>query len=533
MLIHRLLERQAARFSTARSAWMYAVWSVSFLAHVATRAEDGPSVAEVRAGLERAGAYMASIATHGGWLWAYSLDLRQRRGEQPASASQIWVQFPGTPHMGETYLRMYEATGEVRHLERARDAALALVAGQLESGGWDYAIDFDPAQRMAWRYRVDSASPPSHAQQSAISNRSVYDDDTTQAALRFLLAFDKVAAGVPNGRNARVSAALSYGLEKLLQAHYPNGAWPQRWDGESHGRPDAGNRRARIARDYPRHYVITDFHRLYTFNDNTQRDLLLTLLAAWRHSGDERYRDAVLRGADFVLRAQLPPPQRAWAQQYNERLEPAWARRFEPPAVASAESANVVRMLLDLYVEFGNARYLNAAQQALAWFARSELEPNRWARFYELSTNRPIYGSDDGAIYYDLDAVAPRLRGYAWTGAYNVAAARGYFDDIVARGRDAIRAANGRTSKSAARPSADAARVRTVLAALDSQGRWVEPQSAGWITTATFIENIGLLCDFLGGRTASQPSRPSGISAPARGHPVVAVPSRPSANDGW
>jgi hypothetical protein len=504
MFIHRLPDLRAVRFNATKSAWMCAAWSVSFLALVDTRADAGPSVAEVRAGLARAGAYMASIATQGGWVWAYSLDLRERRGEQPANASQIWVQFPGTPHMGEVYLRMYKVTDEARHFERARDAALALVAGQLESGGWDYAIEFDPTQRSAWRYRADTTSFPSHTHQTATSNRSVYDDDTTQAALRFLLAFEHVAAGVRDGRDRRISDALKYGLDKLLSAQYPNGAWPQRWDGQSHGKPGVDKRRARIPREYPRRYSGADFHRLYTFNDNTQRDLVVTMLAAWRHYGDERYRDAVLRGAEFVLRAQLPAPQRAWAQQYNERLEPAWARRFEPPAVASAESANIVRMLLDLYVEFGNARYLNAARQALVWFARSELEPNRWARFYELSTNRPIYGSDDGSIHYSFDAIAPRLRSYAWQGAYNVATARSYFDDIVARGREAIRAAASRASASAARASVDPERVRAVLAALDSEGRWVEPPSGRWITTATFISNIGLLCDFLAARAPPQ-----------------------------
>src|SRR4051812_44646109 len=63
-----------------------------------------------RAGLAKASAYLRSIATEGGYLWWYSEDLRERRGEEKATATQVWVQPPGTPSVGGAFLRAYAAT---------------------------------------------------------------------------------------------------------------------------------------------------------------------------------------------------------------------------------------------------------------------------------------------------------------------------------------------------------------------------------------------------------------------------------------
>src|SRR5690242_15323160 len=94
---------------------------------------------------------MRSIATHGGYLWSYSLDLKDRRGEGKATATQIWVQPPGTPAVGLAFLRAYEATGDAAHLEAARAAADALAVAQLESGGWNCMIDFDERADVQYR----------------------------------------------------------------------------------------------------------------------------------------------------------------------------------------------------------------------------------------------------------------------------------------------------------------------------------------------------------------------------------------------
>ena len=49
------------------------------------------------------------------------------------------------------------------------------------------------------------------------------------------------------------------------------------------------------------------------------------------------------RAGDFILAAQMPEPQPAWAQQYDAAMHPAWARKFEPASEAVASGWMRVR----------------------------------------------------------------------------------------------------------------------------------------------------------------------------------------------
>ena len=80
--------------------------------------------------------FRSKVASHGGYVYYYSIDLKQRWGEGVATSEQIWVQPPGTPTVGVAYLRAYEATGNRFYLDAATEVAETLVYGQLESGGW-------------------------------------------------------------------------------------------------------------------------------------------------------------------------------------------------------------------------------------------------------------------------------------------------------------------------------------------------------------------------------------------------------------
>ena len=94
----------------------------------------------------------------------------------------------------------------------------------------------------------------------------------------------------------------------------------------------------------------------YTFNDNAIADVIATMIEAHKIYGDERWRRAAERGGDFIILAQMPDPQPAWAQQYNLAMEPTWARRFEPPAITGGESFGVMQILLELYLAYGEPR---------------------------------------------------------------------------------------------------------------------------------------------------------------------------------
>ncbi|MGH9674514.1 MAG: pectate lyase, partial [Bryobacteraceae bacterium] len=156
---------------------------------------------------------------------------------------------------------------------------------------------------------------------------------------------------------------------------------------------------------WPRRWPGANFQANYTFNDNSISDCIDAMLEAARVYGDTRYLGSAERGGDFILLAQMPDPQPAWAQQYDTDMHPSWARVFEPPSVTGGESQGILRTLMALYGETGRKKYLDAVPRALSYLEKSVLPrpanpAEIWrripaagalARFYELQTNRPLY----------------------------------------------------------------------------------------------------------------------------------------------
>ncbi len=482
-----------------------AMLSALLLLPAALPAADATLADEARATMARATAAMRAIATEGGYLWRYSPDLKERAGENVATPTQIWVQPPGTPSMGLAFLRAHEVTGDDRYLDAARAAAHALVTGQLESGGWDYLVDFDPAKSPAW-YRRSDAGRISAADAAKRRNVSTFDDDNTQSAIRFLVAMADATKGGSDSRDAGIRDARDYALAKLVAAQRPNGGWPQRWAGVPVDPREYPVQPASVPATYPREHPKPNYNGYYTLNDNTHRDCVMTLLDAARRLDRPDLRAAALKGGAFLLLAQLPEPQPVWAQQYNPQLQPDWARAFEPPSVCSGESVGVMRLLVDLYLETGDEKFLAPLPRAIAWFRRSEIAPGTWARMYELGTNTPIYGDRDGKIKYRLEDLSPeRQTGYSWRGPYGVQAAIRYYEEVKAAGRDAVLAQRRKAAEDAAGARGRAARVRSleprvrsVIAALDAQGRWlVQSRGSEQIRTDAFITNLRLLADYV------------------------------------
>lgn len=450
------------------------------LTMVCVTSRGAPLREEARRGLERATAYFQSISTRGGYLWWYSEDLKERAGESKAKETQIWVQHPGTPSVGMAFLRAYEVTKDERYLCAAHAAGEALAWGQLESGGWTYMIDFDPQNRRS--YRRAEKGQLSEQQVAKHRNVSTFDDDTTQNALRFLIA---LVEAIPT-KNEQIQSALDYGLQGLLRAQYPNGAWPQGYDGKRRETTNDPGKRATIPKEWSRTPDVKEYWWQYTFNDGAMGDCIRTLLEAHERLKKPEYLEAARRGGDFILLAQLPNPQAGWAQQYNFAMEPAWARRFEPPSVSSGESAGIIRTLVDLYVATGDEKYLKPIPPAIDWLKRSQTGTNKWARFYELGSNKPLYFTKDyGLVYTDEDLPTH----YAFQGEFGIPSAISAAERLRRDGRDRFE-----WVKQHARPEVTDSKVRAVINALDGKGRWVRN---GRIETRLFINNVNMLCDYL------------------------------------
>src|SRR5262249_15782983 len=154
-----------------------------------------------------------------------------------------------------------------------------------------------------------------------------------------------------------IHESVTYALDRLISAQFPNGAWPQRYE-----RPPDPSKFPVKKSSYPdswsRTFLGVDYRGFYTLNDNSLGDTIEAVPGASRTSHEARYLAAAKRGGDFLLLAQMPEPQPAWAQQYDADMHPAWARKFEPPAVTGGESQSAMRTLLSLYRETGEAKYL-------------------------------------------------------------------------------------------------------------------------------------------------------------------------------
>lgn len=440
------------------------------------------------AALHRAiGFYRDKVATHGGYVYHYSLDLNERWGEGVATHDQIWVQPPGTPTVGMALLKAYAATGNREYLDTATKAAEALIYGQLASGGWTNSVDFNPQGNHVAQYRNGKGKG---------KNNSTLDDGITQSAIRFLVRTDRAH----EFKHKAIHDAAQFALNALLQAQYDNGAFPQVWTG-----PVSAAVTARKA-SYPEHDWRTEgkvknYWNMFTLNDNIAGNVTLALREAWDVYQDDKYKAALLKLGDFLLLAQLPDPQPAWSQQYDLEMRPIWARRFEPAAVTGSESQDVLESLLRIHELSGDAKYLEPFPRALAYLRKSLLPDGRLSRYYELRTNKPLYmerRNDEYRLTFD-DSNLPDH--YGWKIASRLDAIEAAFKQAKERGRI--------MPKEISRAEKEQ-QVRQIINDLDGQGRWVSAYDGErlvgqpkfkpgyrYLSSAVFSRNVENLSDFL------------------------------------
>jgi len=292
--------------------------------------------------------------------------------------------------------------------EQGRAIADNLLLYQYPSGGWPKNIDM--------------AKPLSPAEKAELEERAhddaTMDNGATTTQIKFL------ARAFAATSEARYRAAAERGIDYLLAAQYPSGGWPQYFP---------------LRKGYYTHI---------TFNDDAMVKVLEVLKAVGEGSEPfawvddvrrEKSRAAVTRGIDCILKCQVVQngTLTAWCAQHDETtLAPAWARKFEPPSLASRESAMIVHFLMSLPQP--SPEIVRAVDAAVAWFEKVPVHgirwterpvangmerfaekdpaaPNTWARFYELGTDRPIFMGRDSKVHYDVNEIEiERRNGYGW-----------------------------------------------------------------------------------------------------------------------
>ncbi len=296
--------------------------------------------------------------------------------------------------------------------DEALKIADRLLLYQRDTGGWPKNIDMALAVSKAQERKL---------LEQKTETDSTIDNSATYTQLIFL-------ARVFTARNEeRHRAAFFKGLDYLLKAQYANGGWPQYY-------PD-----------------LSGYFKHITYNDDAMIGVMRLLRDVAAKEPDFKFVDeerrskadrAVQKGIECILKTQVvvDGKRTVWCAQHDEvTLAPAPARTYETISLSGGESVGIVRFLMS--INKPAPEVIAAIQGAAAWFEAVKLngikwveqreaskphgfdrvvvkDPSAgplWARFYEISTNRPIFLGRDGVVKYDVAQIEEERRtGYAW-----------------------------------------------------------------------------------------------------------------------
>lgn len=288
---------------------------------------------------------------------------------------------------------------------------------QKTNGGWPKNYD---VFAILTNDQKDSVAAAKNVLNTTFDNGSTYNQIAALAIVYHATKVEKYKTAVLNG--------LAY----VLAAQYKNGGWPQFYPLES---------------NYSRHI---------TFNDGAYEGIMELLKDILDKKPqytfiDDKYLEKIKiaydKGIDCIIKTQINDAGKptAWCQQHDEiTLQPAWARKFEPPSICNKESADLVLFLMS--IKQPGRGIIDAVQNAVAWFQASKIYNTRidkvpaphmvtpfrvstsdrivvkdttappiWTRYYELKTHRPLFCNRDSKIVYSLaEVLRERRDGYSW-----------------------------------------------------------------------------------------------------------------------
>ncbi len=283
----------------------------------------------------------------------------------------------------------------------ATTLATNVLSFQTPSGAWSKAVDFSKGPRPPGTQWTNSESNPWHYC-GTLDNRS------TSEQIRFLANVHLAA------QNLAAKAGAERGIEWLLNAQYPNGGWPQ---------------------VYP---IERGYHEAITLNDGAMLHALETLHAVSMGEAPFTFIDDALRqrastafdqGLKCLAASQIKQDGQTtvWCAQHDPlSLEPVAARLKEPPSLSGSESAEILKFLMRKGPT--TPEVIAMIEQGLAWFTANQITGLRktknaegktdyaadpssteiyWARFYDVTTGKPMFaGAQDGIIYDSFQEMA-------------------------------------------------------------------------------------------------------------------------------
>jgi PelA/Pel-15E family pectate lyase len=286
----------------------------------------------------------------------------------------------------------------------AHQQAQVILSFQTPSGGWSKRTDMAAQQRqLGQQFGVEKNYIPT------------FDNGATSTQLRWLAAYYPQAEA---SLKPAVLQAISRGVAFVLAAQYPNGGFAQ---------------------TYP---LRGGYHDAITMNDGVMETLLRLLQdvatqsqfamlpVALRKQAAQQFQLGIqlLLSSQLQLQGELT----VWAAQYHPvELTPVAARAYEWPALVSTESAGITLLLME---QAPTPVIIQSVEAAVRWFERQQISGHKlqrdakgarlvpsagakplWARFYDLTTQQPLFVDRDGQRYADVSQLSvERQRGYGW-----------------------------------------------------------------------------------------------------------------------
>lgn len=287
----------------------------------------------------------------------------------------------------------------------AKQLADVLLSYQTPTGGWSKHTGYSKGPRQPgtqWTSQNEPGQKPHYV--ATFDNRATTEEMYFLAQVWHATKRDDCRAGFIKG------------LNYILAAQFPNGGWPQVYPLEGGYHDDITFNDDAMTRILELLYAIKSEEPYYTFLDEPLR---------------QKARAAFEAGIKCVLKTQLNQggKKAVWCAQYDSlTLKPAAARAMEPATLSGLESAQILKFLMTITnpapevviaIESGltwleAAKITGLAKTTATGKTSYELSATSaeiyWARFYDLTSGKPVFPGRDRVLYDSFNAMAAQNR---------------------------------------------------------------------------------------------------------------------------
>jgi hypothetical protein len=285
---------------------------------------------------------LLKLQFHGGWGAGYHWPTYTPSGWSLVGRGvDMW--FAHSAEAAQALLRGWMVWGDDRYLDGAIEAADMFCRTQLENGSWAYHYTYSRGEFQRW-------GDHAYIAQAMQSNQ-----------IRFLCLMSRRLG------YERYQQAIRRAGDWMISIQFPGGAWG--WEAYPLGQTGPYG-----------HPALND-----AVTPQAMHDLFVIACA----TGEDKYLQPILRGADWIIQSQAAAPTYGWADQYNEKNEFIWMRSFEPPAISMQAISAATWGLCLAYDLSADPKYLAPLRNVLRWMESVPEDQHGWL-WYDPVTNGPV-----------------------------------------------------------------------------------------------------------------------------------------------